>query len=354
MTHQDHQNYNYYVYTVGQIKNIPLTGTYSIFTYTGGNYTHKEEVVKATTQSVEMATSLARSKSVVTTHSGTITGELNAGVNFESVFGVNVKRGYTACVTQQKSETSLWEESYKNCVQTSESKKSEITFTFNSECEKGNYLYLCLGTISVYCAVIQSRENPEEYYVETYDKIDAHKYALIYTGEEESFPINEKEKIEVKMDFVSSLKAPTQYLEGVSLEDTYEPFEKKLYWDESVKVGLNGHAWWATFDNMSYYEAKGYDKIEISYEFYVTGTKSLISGNVDFKGYISPTDKTADNVDHFSAKSSTDGKWIRGTVSTDLKWFVKSGKVYLLITHANLTEKITVSKLTLNIKIYKG
>ena len=42
------QKYNYYVYNVGQIKNIPLTNTYSIFTYTGGNYTHKEEVVKAT------------------------------------------------------------------------------------------------------------------------------------------------------------------------------------------------------------------------------------------------------------------------------------------------------------------
>ena len=346
-------DYNYYVFHVGKIKNIPLTSTYTIFTYAGGNPTYTRSVMKATEQSIKTSTSIAITRSFTTSDSKTLSlsSELTAGE--KNVLSANIKSGYTSVVTNTNTTTNMWSESYEICVKNSSQITDTITIPFNSSWKQGNYLYLCLGSVNVYYAVIQSRTNPEEYYVEMYDSIYNTQYALVYCGSNDELD-SSSGKIDVDSSFVANLKAPTKYIQGEKPELTFEPVIQVATKEESVTVE-NGavHWWWVEIDDYDKYHAQGYNKIKIEYEFQTTGGWSLFGGNVDINGFISSTDSSEKSVHHFEEPSSKDGKKISGSVITELEWFEKSKKVYLITENENLTESFTVSRLKFKITIYK-
>lgn len=350
-------DYNYYVFNVGKIKNVPLTSTYTVFYYGGsGSFTQSKSVSKATMESIESSTSKAISSSVSVSKTGGFDLKLGAGVgNRKTGPYAAVEGGYSKSTTRSNEEGTVWTDTHTSCVSTSNEESNSITISFDPSCQAGNYMYLMLGHVNVYYAVVQPRNDLNTYYIDTYCEIESNKYVLSYTGENDVYPINDKQKIDVDFSFLPSLNAPTNYIviEKPQEEVTYEDIAQTLYWDDSQKVGpLGSHVWWITLDDIEEYYDKGYNKIDITYKFYATGTKGLIGGYVNIDCYLSTSKSTSDQI-YFKSVPSSKGKSIEKTVTTDLNWFINNHKIYLILENQNFTESFTVSKLTFETRIYK-
>lgn len=347
-------DYNYYVFNVGIIKNVPLTSTYAVFTYGGsGTLSYSRSIAKATVESIETSTSEAISTSVSTakTEGFNIGGSGGVGNKKTGPF-LAVEGGYSKSVTSSSGTQTVWTDTYKSCLSTTDEETNSITVSFDPSCQAGNYLYLLLGHINVYYAVVQPRNKPNTYYVDTYCEVKSNKYVLTYVGEDDTYPINNEQKIHIDPSFVRSLNAPTKYIEA---EKTYEDITKTSYWDDTKSVGpLKAHSWWITIEELDDYFEQGYNKIEITYKFYTTGSKGIlgIGGYVNVDSYLSPSTEKADHV-HFHSEASSKGKWIEQTIITDLAWFKNDGKIYLILDNNNFTESFTVSKLTFEVRIYR-
>ena len=156
--------------------------------------------------------------------------------------------------------------------------------------------------------------------------------------------------IHIDPTFFSSLTKPQNYIPS---EQTYEDITRTAHWDDLKKVGpLKASMWWLSIDDMDEYYEQGYNKIEITYKFYTTGTKSLFGGYVNVDCYVSPSGNKSDRV-HYQSVPSSKGKEIEKTITTDLVWFKDSDKIYLITDNNNLTESFTVSKLTFEVRIYR-
>ena len=351
--------YNYHVFHVGKIKNVPLTSTYAVFFYDGATLTYEREVVKATENSIEIGTSTATTKSVTT--EGTVGTSLKVGNEItmkpseKSSVKSTVEKGYSASITNSVTETNAWTTSRNECLSSSESESNTIKITFDDSCKKGNYLYLFLGTINVYYTVIQSRENPDKLYAMTYSSIVSHKYALCYAGENDEYPIDEEKKIEVDASFVKDLVTPTKYIEGFKEEVIFEPIV--ISWDKAEKVEIGayyGHQFWGTVSQMDEYIAKGYNKIKVEYSYYATAEWQLLAqGDITINGYIGPRDDKAAAVYSYTGTASTNGSWIKGEMVSELKWFKDTKTVYLYLHNTALLRKLTVSNLTFTATLYK-
>jgi len=351
--------YNYHVFHVGKIKNVPLTSTYAVFFYDGATLTYEREVVKATENSIEIGTSTATTKSVTT--EGTVGTSLKVGNEItmtpseKSSVKSTVEKGYSASITNSATETNAWTTSRNECLSSSESESNTIKITFDDSCKKGNYLYLFLGTINVYYTVIQSRENPDKLYAMTYSSIVSHKYALCYAGENDEYPIDEEKKIEVDASFVKDLVTPTKYIEGFKEEVIFEPIV--ISWDKAEKVELGAYLdlrFWGTVSQMDEYIAKGYNKIKVEYSYYATAEWQVLAhGDITINGYIGPKDDKAAAVYSYTGKASTNGSWIKGEMVSDLKWFKDTKTVYLNLHNTAILRKLTVSNLTFTVTLYK-
>lgn len=351
--------YNYHVFHVGKIKNVPLTSTYAVFFYDGATLTYEREVVKATENSIEIGTSTATTKSVTT--EGTVGTSLKVGnettmtPSEQSSVKSTVEKGYSASITNSVTETNAWATSRNECLSSSESESNTIKITFDDSCKKGNYLYLFLGTINVYYTVIQSRENPDKLYAMTYSSIVSHKYALCYAGENDEYPIDEEKKIEVDASFVKDLVTPTKYIEGFKEEVIFEPIV--ISWDKAEKVEIGAyyaHQFWGTVSQMDEYIAKGYNKIKVEYSYYATAEWQLLAqGDITIDGHIGPRDDKAAAVYSYTGQASTNGSWIKGETVSDLKWFKDTKTVYLYLHNTALLRKLTVSNLTFTVTLYK-
>ena len=90
----------------------------------------------------------------------------------------------------------------------------------------------------------------------------------------------------------------------------------------------------------------------MTFEYYTTGGWSIFGGNVNIQMYASPDSNVNNRVYNFESTSSTDGKTIKESFVTDLKWFKDTKKIYLIFGSKNLTEEYTVSNLTIDLEIY--
>ena len=355
--------YNYYVYNVGKIKNVPLTSTYAVFYYDGATLTYEREVVKATESSIEIGTSAAVTKSVTTggefATSLKVGAEAAASKSEGNGVKATVEKGYSMSITNSTTETNAWTTSRNECLSSSESESNTITITFDDSCKKGNYIYLFLGTINVYYTIIQSRENPDKLYLATFSSVVSHKYALCYAGENDEYPIDENKKIEVDSSFVKNLVTPTKYIEGFKEEVIYEPIV--VSWDMAEKTVVKayyGHTFWGTVSKMDEYIAQGYNKIKVEYSYYATAERGLLGAKDDItiNGYVGPKDDKTAAVYSYSGNASINGTWITGEVESDLKWFKDTETVYLYLhnTASQISgRQLTISNLTLTVTLYK-
>ena len=137
-------DYNYYVYNVGKIKNVPLTSTYTTFIYNGGNFKKEHEVTKATETTMQVSTSKAITSSVSTTVSGSINVTKGLSANIKGVLDASVERGFSISISNTTTHETEWKQTYQSGASESKKESDKISLTFDSSCKHGNYLYLYL------------------------------------------------------------------------------------------------------------------------------------------------------------------------------------------------------------------
>lgn len=345
-------DYNYWVFEIGKIKNVPLTPTYAVFAYDGAEFTYSNEVVKTTIESMETATSSAVTKFIKLGATAGTNKTKGIAANLGQVVSANVERGFSISTTGETSKQSTWSETYKSTQSYSESYKTNITLTFNNSCKTGNYLFLYLGNITVYCAVVQSRTTGD-YFIQTYNKIDSYKHVLKYAGEDDEFPINEKTVIDFDTSFVENLTTPTTHLEGLDSGVAYPVVKQTAYRQESMTVKpLNTQYVWMGIDDYDNHFSAGYNKVRITFKYYTTGGWSLFGGNVNIQTFVSPDNNENNRVYDAEPTSNKDGKWIEDSFVTDLKWFKDTKEVHFIFDNNNVTEEFTISNLTIDLEIY--
>ena len=211
---------------------------------------------------------------------------------------------------------------------------------------------------------LHTRESLAENYaqwVESFDNKLEYSALCGVVGEHSLLPIwellpegNEARAAELKNTFIElsenvydELCANFPYIGDIFFEDYYT--------GDTVTVNSGGTYlfWTSEIPNIQQYYDKGYRKMEIYFSFYTKGTWALFGGNVNIQGYLCPTDNKSSNVFNFDQPSSTDGRTIAHTVTTDLVWFKDSKKIYLILSNGNATEKFTISKVTFKVRIYK-
>ncbi len=343
------ENYNYYVYYLGTINNVPLTTTYTVFTHDEGSVTYTREIVKTTESSIATQTSknLTSTVSFSSTSAANVQTSVSAGI--KRIIDVGVETGFTQSITNDASKTKSWSETVTNCVTESTQEKSSITLTFNNTCKHGTYLFLHLGHLKVYGAIIQSRTNASEIYVQTYSEIYANQYSLHYNGDSPDFPIDSYEKLNFDLSFVPELKTPTKTFMEVK-EESYLP---KTYYGTKVtsqKVGaLQKYTLSLGMESFydEYYYTKGYNKIKINYKFFAAG------GGVHVHGYVCYSDNIADKIYSFEEDPNKSGKDIENTVTADLRLFSDKKRVYLILENKNIFNSYTVNDILIEITLYK-
>lgn len=355
--------YNYYVFHIGQIQNVPLTTTYTSF-YLDANSaekTYEESITNVTENSITTTTSKATKKST------TITGSFgfNAGNSLtealSDVLSKTIQKGFSASLSTSKTSETVWTDTYEECVRNSHTEQKTITLTFNSSCKPGNYLYLYLGSMNVYYSIVQSRTNPDEYYTFTHNEIYNHKYALIYTGDSDEFPISNKEKIDINTDNIN-LKPPAIFIEK-TIDTSQDVFltisiDKSFTIDDvGTLVFLDGE-WKCPYvyigDLEKYYTA-GYNKIEISFSFYEKRNGGAFVFTPTIRGYVSPTSNyDKDAIDYFEMEASSKYKKRSRTVVADLVFFKDDKTIFLVFTNHNLSFSYQVHSVKFDIRIYKA
>ena len=92
-------DYNYWVFEIGKIKNVPLTPTYAVFAYDGAEFTYSNEVVKTTIESMETATSSAVTKFIKLGATAGTNKTKGIAANLGQVVSANVERGFSISTT---------------------------------------------------------------------------------------------------------------------------------------------------------------------------------------------------------------------------------------------------------------
>lgn len=346
--------YNYYVFEVGKILNAPLTATNTVYTYDGGNVSYTYSKTSVTQNSLKVSTSTAVTKSV--SFSGTAGLQLGQSdtAGIKDVMSSTVQKGFSASVTGGATTTDVWSNSYEECLTNSTEVSEDTKISFDSSHKKGNYVYLYLGNINVYYAVIQSRTNPEKCYYETFDSISNYRYALVYIGESFEFPTSVKEKIEIDSSFIPNLKTPTNYIKGLT-HDVVGAVEKEYYYVDMVDIrGYVGMIWNMEIEDFDKYYAEGYNKIKVDYEFYASGESALIFGCPSITATVSPTKHRDNAIGSNTFKTEKDPKQFAGSVEGDLKWFTKSKTVFFEIFNESLVASVNAGKLKITISLFRS
>ncbi len=265
-----------------------------------------------------------------------------------------VKEGW-AQTTEEKtidSHTESFVKMVKDSVETSQTK----TITIGKDSPVGYYRYTICADVEVYAVAVCNieEETVEIAYIsvpieKTY--AEGFRYSAnntLFNESEQKLALSEDALLEIGEDLFKKgytlIKSSGALLEDVIQEE---------YQDAVIKVeNLESHIWWVEIDNFDEYFDKGYNKIDIDYSFYTTGGWSMFGGNVNINGYIMPTRDKSNNIHNFNKASDKNGKEISGSATTDLKWFQSEKKVYILMENENITEDFTVSRLSINIRIY--
>ena len=136
-------DYNYWVFDIGKIKNVPLTSTYATINYYGdATMSVSRTVTTATVEDIETSTSMVVSKSVKTSFTGSASVTIGADTKLKN----GVQTGFSMAITNEATKQNMWTETYKKATQYSESYEDSLTLTFDKSCKNGKYV-LQLKTI---------------------------------------------------------------------------------------------------------------------------------------------------------------------------------------------------------------
>lgn len=225
--------YNYWIFDMGYLIDVPLEEAYSYYKYNGGNIEYKFSTARTNAQSLKNLTEKISSKS--SNWTTTDTHEVGIGVKFgeKDVWEVSIGLGYTHSNSNSSSIVSTWSESFEKCESYTETQENSVVISFDDNCEKGYYRYVLLGVVNVYAAVIQDRTT-QEYYANTYTEIKAYGYSLDFDKDSPLFDDYDDKSLEFDLSLVGDLTQPTEYVSPDELNNGLEPL---VVFNETIRTG---------------------------------------------------------------------------------------------------------------------
>lgn len=333
-------DYSYYVYHIGDIKNIPLDSQSMVFSYFGGDTEYTFSMSEMTSHSLQTTTSRMITSTFTFSKAESMNIKTNITGGEKDVIQTGVETGYSMVVTNGQSQTTSWTNSYTECETYSKTLEKSFKIKLNSSCEHGYYRYMLFGDVHVYAAIIKSLHDNQTVYLQTYSEIFSYKYGLDYK-ETDDFDMVNPEKIEFDLSYVSDLNKPSFYY------DRYPPYNhigKTTSFEVST---MESHA--MSLDLSPFYMElfnKGYNKIDISFSFYVTDSLADVHG---YLGYSKNENDSLYSYD-IDANGSTFSKSIE---NCDYNLFSTHMRVYLIIENRNLLFKFSIKDLKISVTIRK-
>lgn len=225
--------YNYWIFDMGYLTDVPLEESHSYYKYTGGNIEYKFTTSVATTNSVKNTSERITSKSNTWSNTNTHQVDVRGGGGKKDVWNVTVEYGYTNSSTNGSYSGTSWSESFEKCETYTKTQESSVSINFDDSCEKGYYRYVLLGTINVYAAVIQDR-NTKAYYANTYSEIKSYGYCLDFDKESALFDDYDDSLFEFDLSCLGELEEPTKY---ISIKKTDSALEDLVVFDKTIRTG---------------------------------------------------------------------------------------------------------------------
>lgn len=225
--------YNYWIFNMGYLKDVPLEESHSYYKYTGGNIEYKFTTSITTANSVKNMTEKVSSKSNSWSNTNTHQVDVSGGGGKKDVWNVTVAYGYTNSTTNGNYNGTSWAESFEKCETYSKTTENSVTITFDDSCENGYYRYVLLGVVNVYAAVIQDR-NTNAYYANTYSEVKSYGYCLDFDKESALFDEYDDNLFEFDLSCLGNLTKPTTY---ISTKQTDSKLEDLTVFDETIRSG---------------------------------------------------------------------------------------------------------------------
>lgn len=200
-------NYNYWVFDMGLIVDVPLENTSSYIKYNGGNLKREVTTTKTSASSIKNVSEQSATSSTTwsDSHSVNIGGSIRFGI--KDVAEVNIGAGYNYAHTNSGSHSDAWSKTFEECESYSETEVKTTTLVFDETCEKGYYRYVYIGVVKVYVAIIQDRSTGK-YYNDTYTEIKAYGYCLDFNADSPVFDISDTNKLNFDLSLIEHLSEP--------------------------------------------------------------------------------------------------------------------------------------------------
>lgn len=206
-------NYDFYMFDLGTIFDVPLQDDVDNFKYEGNAFEYDFTSSQTTTTTVETSVKKAITHTATDWTKKWVSG--GGGVSIEwgiAKFKAHIEGGYENNTTITDTTTST--ESYKRAASYSETNTKTIKISFNENFRHGYYRYILMGEVKVYATVIIDRDS-NEIYIDNYSVVKSQYYNLDYCATSSSFDDNKYQQFpELDLERVKNLPAPETRLEG--------------------------------------------------------------------------------------------------------------------------------------------
>ena len=340
--------YNYYVFEVGRVTNVPLDLPV-VYYYNGlGEIEREFSVTISNASSIKQETTKVTSKTVNWQNATTL--------NFKGEFGfekagikANIETGFSNSFSKCSSTASSCSESFSRCVENATANQEKITIKFSpNTASEGSYRYSLLGDLKLFATIIKDRKT-NDYYSDISSELYQYKYMFEYSKDGE-FELNINGKVDFDLSKIKDLKEPTTYYnlypaikkEYNSAEEEYiVPSAFATLGDESLRnqrISLDISDYYT-----NYFDDK-YTKMKISLSFKIKQDKC----DIDTYFYIGQYDNREDSYanKHFTSSNCSYEKTFN---SSDFK---ATKKIYFIFRNENFMNTCYIAQLSINIEIF--
>lgn len=220
---KDSKNY-YYMFYLGNIKDVPLQTGVDVFKYEGIDYSYSFTLETSTTASIEQQVTTAVEHCTEWTSSWSLKLSKNVGasvnilniINLSSNFGL--ERGYSK--SNKTTDRITATESYRKAEISSHTSSTTFSVSFDNSYKEGYYRYILMGELKIYGAVIYDFINGG-YSLMNYPVLVASYYSLNYDADSAQFNNYTYTTIPFDLDenYIINLPTPTDSIEDVDISD---------------------------------------------------------------------------------------------------------------------------------------
>ena len=224
-------DYNYYIFDLGMLQDIPLEESNQFFKYSGGNVTYKFTNTESSSVSIQTCSENTATKSTYWENNQEIGAEVNFGK--KDVWNVALSAKFN--FKQGGLDTTTWSETFSKCEEFSKTSQQEVTIVFDDSCPHGYYRYLLAGAVNVYAVVIQDR-NTSKLYTTTYTTLRSYGYVMDFDEKSSVFDNYDDSRLTFDLSGISNLPAPNKKVPLLALK-TLVVYDSTLQSDEYKITG---------------------------------------------------------------------------------------------------------------------